>query len=134
MCRPHFCVRYRNYCTAMSSSAFAWFLAFSAAIPLYLYSELVELQMASAIRRTRFVCIAKWPSLSSARWYIIFSSILIFVLPLSLMIYFNYHILKKLREALLCSKRMKRASQTRVPYHRVTRLVLWVVIFHAVCW
>lgn len=29
---------------------------------------------------------------------------------------------------------MRRASSSRAPYHRVTRLVLWVVIFHVICW
>lgn len=66
--------------------------------------------------------------------YISFSSILIFVLPLALIIYFYYHILNKLREALKGSKRMRRAASSRAPYHRVTRLVLWVVVFHVICW
>uniref|UniRef100_A0A1I7VQ46 G_PROTEIN_RECEP_F1_2 domain-containing protein n=1 Tax=Loa loa TaxID=7209 RepID=A0A1I7VQ46_LOALO len=50
------------------------------------------------------------------------------------MTYFNYHVLKKLRKALRNSKRLKRTSKSRAPYHRVTRLVLCVVIFHAACW
>lgn len=29
---------------------------------------------------------------------------------------------------------MRRASSSRAPYHRVTRLVLWVVIFHLISW
>lgn len=134
MCRPNLCARYRNYRTAISSSTIAWCLAFSAAIPLYLYSEIVELRIHGSSDLTKPVCIAKWPSSISARWYITFSSILIYVLPLVLMSYFNYHILKRLREALRGSRRMRRASKSRAPYHRVTRLVLWVVIFHAACW
>lgn len=135
MCRPNLCVRYRNYRTAISSSAIAWCLAFSAAIPLYLFSEVVELRKHNIANGfTKSVCIAKWPSSTSARWYITFSSIFIYVIPLVLMIYFNYHILKKLREALHGSRRLKRESKSRAPYHRVTCLVLWVVIFHVVCW
>uniref|UniRef100_A0A0R3RLV8 G_PROTEIN_RECEP_F1_2 domain-containing protein n=1 Tax=Elaeophora elaphi TaxID=1147741 RepID=A0A0R3RLV8_9BILA len=134
MCRPTICARYRNYRIAVSSSVIAWVLAFSAAVPLYLYSEVMELHTHSTGRLKRPVCIAKWPSLTSARWYITFSSILIYVAPLALMTYFNYHILKKLQQALRNSKRMKRTSKSRAPYHRVTRLVLCVVIFHAACW
>ncbi|TKR82892.1 hypothetical protein L596_016563 [Steinernema carpocapsae] len=29
---------------------------------------------------------------------------------------------------------MRRAASSRAPYHRVTRLVLWVVVFHVLCW
>lgn len=29
---------------------------------------------------------------------------------------------------------MRRAASSRAPYHRVTRLVLWIVIFHVICW
>ncbi|VDO55716.1 unnamed protein product [Brugia timori] len=134
MCCPMLCARYRNYCIAVSTSVIAWIVAFSAALPLYLYSEVIELQTYRTEELNRSVCIAKWPSLTSARWYITFSSILIYAAPLALMTYFNYNVLKKLRKALRNSKRMKLTSKSRAPYHRVTRLVLCVVIFHAVCW
>ncbi|KAL3990590.1 7 transmembrane receptor (rhodopsin family) protein [Acanthocheilonema viteae] len=134
ICCTAICARYRNYCIAISLSVIAWILAFSAAIPLYLYSEVVQLQTYGTGGPNRPVCIAKWPSLTSARWYITFSSILIYVAPLALMTYFNYHVLKKLQKALRNSKRMRRTSKSRAPYHRVTRLVLCVVIFHAACW
>uniref|UniRef100_A0A915PYB1 G-protein coupled receptors family 1 profile domain-containing protein n=1 Tax=Setaria digitata TaxID=48799 RepID=A0A915PYB1_9BILA len=134
MCRPDLCTRHRNYLMAVSVSGIAWILAFSAAIPLYLYSEVVQLRTHGITGLTRPICIAKWPSSTSARWYITSSSILIYVIPLALMTYFNYHVLTKLREALRRSKRMQRTSKSRAPYHRVTRLVLWVVIFHAACW
>ncbi|VBB26706.1 unnamed protein product [Acanthocheilonema viteae] len=134
ICCTALCARYRNYCIAISLSVIAWILAFSAAIPLYLYSEVVQLQTYGTGGPNRPVCIAKWPSLTSARWYITFSSILIYVAPLALMTYFNYHVLKKLQKALRNSKRMRRTSKSRAPYHRVTRLVLCVVIFHAACW
>lgn len=39
-----------------------------------------------------------------------------------------------MREALKSCKRLKRGAQSCAPYHRVTRLVLWVVIFHVICW
>uniref|UniRef100_A0A2K6VU71 G_PROTEIN_RECEP_F1_2 domain-containing protein n=1 Tax=Onchocerca volvulus TaxID=6282 RepID=A0A2K6VU71_ONCVO len=134
ICRKNLCSRYRNYRIAVFSSSIAWVLAFFAAIPLYLYSEVVELQTNGTGGLTRPVCIAKWPSLTSARWYITISSILIYVVPLALMTYFNYHVLKKLRKALRNNKRMRRVSQSRTPYQRVTRLVLCVVIFHVTCW
>uniref|UniRef100_A0AAF5RU66 G-protein coupled receptors family 1 profile domain-containing protein n=2 Tax=Wuchereria bancrofti TaxID=6293 RepID=A0AAF5RU66_WUCBA len=134
MCCPMLCARYRNYCIAVSTSVIAWIIAFSAAIPLFLYSEVIELQTYRTEELNKSVCIAKWPSLTSARWYITFSSILIYAVPLALMTYFNYNVLKKLRKALNNSKRMKLTSKSRAPYHRVTRLVLCVVIFHAACW
>ncbi|EJW77333.1 hypothetical protein WUBG_11757 [Wuchereria bancrofti] len=105
MCCPMLCARYRNYCIAVSTSVIAWIIAFSAAIPLFYILK-----------------------------YITFSSILIYAVPLALMTYFNYNVLKKLRKALNNSKRMKLTSKSRAPYHRVTRLVLCVVIFHAACW
>uniref|UniRef100_A0A915AUR3 G-protein coupled receptors family 1 profile domain-containing protein n=1 Tax=Parascaris univalens TaxID=6257 RepID=A0A915AUR3_PARUN len=54
--------------------------------------------------------------------------------PLALIVFFYYHILNKLREAVKGSKRLQRSSSSRAPYHRVTRLVLWVVVFHVICW
>ncbi|VDM14689.1 unnamed protein product, partial [Wuchereria bancrofti] len=100
MCCPMLCARYRNYCIAVSTSVIAWIIAFSAAIPLFLYSEVIELQTYRTEELNKSVCIAKWPSLTSARWYITFSSILIYAVPLALMTYFNYNVLKKLRKAL----------------------------------
>uniref|UniRef100_A0A1I8EEE2 G_PROTEIN_RECEP_F1_2 domain-containing protein n=1 Tax=Wuchereria bancrofti TaxID=6293 RepID=A0A1I8EEE2_WUCBA len=121
MCCPMLCARYRNYCIAVSTSVIAWIIAFSAAIPLFLYSEVIELQTYRTEELNKSVCIAKWPSLTSARWfvlYITFSSILIYAVPLALMTYFNYNVLKKLRKALNNSKRMKLTSKSRAPYHR----------------
>uniref|UniRef100_A0A915EPQ6 G-protein coupled receptors family 1 profile domain-containing protein n=1 Tax=Ditylenchus dipsaci TaxID=166011 RepID=A0A915EPQ6_9BILA len=66
--------------------------------------------------------------------YITFSSILIFALPLVLIVIFYYHIINKLREAVKNCKRMRRGASSRAPYQRVTKVVLWVVIFHVICW
>lgn len=66
--------------------------------------------------------------------YITLSSVLIFALPLILIVFCYYHILNKMREALKSCRRMRRGAQSRAPYHRVTRLVLWVVVFHVICW
>uniref|UniRef100_A0A0N4U8Z7 G_PROTEIN_RECEP_F1_2 domain-containing protein n=1 Tax=Dracunculus medinensis TaxID=318479 RepID=A0A0N4U8Z7_DRAME len=132
MCRTDFCPRYRNYYTAFVASLCAWIIAFCGAAPLYIYSEVVVIHM--QIGKMHRLCIAKWPSSSSAIWYIAFSSIIIFILPLFFIMFFYYHILKKLREAVISSKRMQRHSSSRAPYHRVTRLVLWIVVFHVICW
>ncbi|KHN73561.1 Somatostatin receptor type 5 [Toxocara canis] len=133
MCRADVCTRYRNYRVALVASAFAWSVAIGAAVPLYVFAEVAVLRFRGKTRSHR-LCIAKWPSSDTARWYITFSSILIFALPLVLIVFFYYHILNKLREALKGSKRLCRASSSRAPYHRVTRLVLWVVVFHVICW
>ncbi|KAI6227699.1 Somatostatin receptor type 5 [Aphelenchoides fujianensis] len=133
MCKPNFCARYRNYRVALGLSVLAWLLALTAAFPLFTYSS-VATAPHRAVRDLHRLCIIKWPSMESARWYVTFSSVLIFVLPLALIIFFYYHILSKLRQALKGHKRMRRAASTRAPYHRVTRLVLWVVIFHVICW
>jgi hypothetical protein len=135
MCKANLCSRYRNYRSAVFASVFAWSIAIAAAFPLYMYAEVVMLRMQPKDPRVSHqLCIAKWPSSDRARWYIAFSSILIFALPLVIIIYCYYHILQKLREALKGSKRLRRTSSSRAPYHRVTRLVLWVVVFHVICW
>ncbi|KAK0406902.1 hypothetical protein QR680_018878 [Steinernema hermaphroditum] len=133
MCKTNWCARYRNYRSAILASVVAWTVAVAAALPLYTFSEVVQLKF-RGFESTHKLCIAKWPNSESARWYITFSSILIFALPLALIVYCYYHIWNKLREALKGSKRMRRASSSRAPYHRVTRLVLWVVVFHVLCW
>lgn len=69
VCCPILCTQYRTYFIAVSSSVIAWVLAFAAAIPLYLYSEVVELQTYSTEGLNKPICIAKWPSLTSARWF-----------------------------------------------------------------
>jgi hypothetical protein len=131
MCRADLCARYRSYRCALTASAIAWTLALAAASPLFAFAELMELPRRGV---HALLCIAKWPSGESARWYIIFSSVLIFALPLGVIIFCYYHILGRLRDAVKGSRRLHRAPSSRAPYHRVTRLVLWVVVFHVICW
>ncbi|GMR33774.1 hypothetical protein PMAYCL1PPCAC_03969, partial [Pristionchus mayeri] len=133
MCRATWCARYRNYQTAIFLSVCAWFVAFLFALPLYTYADQVYVRFKET-GATVIYCIANWPNSNSARWYISISSICLFAAPMVFIIYFYYHILIKLREAVKGSKRLQRASSTRAPYQRVTRLVLWVVIFHVICW
>uniref|UniRef100_A0A914ZAN8 G-protein coupled receptors family 1 profile domain-containing protein n=1 Tax=Panagrolaimus superbus TaxID=310955 RepID=A0A914ZAN8_9BILA len=133
MCKSHWCSRYRTYRIAIGISIVAWFLSIFAATPLYVFSEVVLLRY-RFVDKVQKLCIAKWPSSESAKYYITFSSILIFALPLALIVFCYYHIINKLREALKGSKRLRRTSSSRAPYHRVTRLVLWVVVFHVICW
>ncbi|CAD5228788.1 unnamed protein product [Bursaphelenchus okinawaensis] len=133
MCRPSICARYRNYKVALALTCLAWTLAVAASFPLFAIAEVVMLRFRS-VENVHKLCIAKWPNSDAARWYITFSSILIFAIPLGLIIFFYYHILNKLRAAVKSNKRMRRSSSSRAPYHRVTRLVLWVVIFHVMCW
>ncbi|KAF7632308.1 G_PROTEIN_RECEP_F1_2 domain-containing protein [Meloidogyne graminicola] len=122
-----------NYRTAIALSLCAWIFAAASASPLYIFAEVAFLRLRS-IEKVHKLCIAKWPNSDVARWYITASSILIFALPLAVIIFSYYHIFIKLREALKSCKRMKRGANSRAPYHRVTRLVLWVVIFHVMCW
>jgi len=125
-------------------SLLAWMTAMVAASPLYVFSEVVVfivkpspahrlLQNQPNFTETK-LCLAKWPSPELARWYIAFSSVFIFVVPLLIITFCYYHILNKLREALKRCKRMRRGPAHRSTYHKVTRLVLWVVVFHAMCW
>ncbi|GMT33364.1 hypothetical protein PFISCL1PPCAC_24661 [Pristionchus fissidentatus] len=133
MCRANWCARYRNYQTAIFLSVVAWIIAFLFALPLYTYASQVYVRFKES-GATVIYCIANWPSSDSARWYISISSICLFAAPMVFIIYFYYHILIKLREAVKGSKRLQRSSSTRAPYQRVTNLVLWVVIFHVICW
>uniref|UniRef100_A0A7E4V173 G_PROTEIN_RECEP_F1_2 domain-containing protein n=1 Tax=Panagrellus redivivus TaxID=6233 RepID=A0A7E4V173_PANRE len=133
MCKSDWCSRYRNYRWAIGISCVAWVLAILAATPLYAFSEVVKLRYRT-FGIVQKLCIIKWPSSESAKWYITFSSVLIFAIPLVIIVFCYYHILNKLREALKGSKRLRRTSSSRAPYHRVTRLVLWVVVFHVICW
>ena len=133
MCKANWCSRYRTYRWAITLSLIAWFLSVLAATPLYAFSEVVMLRY-RFVDKVQKLCIAKWPSSEAAKWYITFSSVLIFAVPLVLIVFCYYHILNKLREALKGSKRMRRAASSRAPYQRVTRLVLWVVVFHVICW
>ncbi|KAL7079689.1 hypothetical protein ACQ4LE_001588 [Meloidogyne hapla] len=133
MCRSNWCARYRNYRTAIALSICAWIFAGASASPLYFFAEVAFLRLRS-VDKVHKLCIAKWPNSDVARWYITASSILIFALPLAVIIFCYYHIFIKLREALKSCKRLKRGASSRAPYHRVTRLVLWVVIFHVLCW
>uniref|UniRef100_A0A914M3V2 G-protein coupled receptors family 1 profile domain-containing protein n=1 Tax=Meloidogyne incognita TaxID=6306 RepID=A0A914M3V2_MELIC len=133
MCRSNWCARYRNYRTAIALSLCAWIFAGASASPLYFFAEVAFLRLRS-VEKVHKLCIAKWPNSDVARWYITASSVLIFALPLAVIIFCYYHIFIKLREALKSCKRLKRGANSRAPYHRVTRLVLWVVIFHVLCW
>ncbi|MFH4974697.1 hypothetical protein AB6A40_001406 [Gnathostoma spinigerum] len=133
ICKTNHCSRYRNYRTAVISCICAWLLAILAALPLYKYAGVIVIHF-HGYSNSHQLCIANWPSSRSARLYITLSSIGIYVLPLILIVNFYYRIVRKLREAVLCSKRMHRARSSRTPYHRVTRLVLWVVVFHVMCW
>ncbi|KAL3103260.1 hypothetical protein niasHS_002446 [Heterodera schachtii] len=139
MCKSNWCARYRTYRGAVLVSLAAWLFAALAASPLYFFAEVALLTLRSPVspanrRELHKLCIAKWPNSDVARWYITISSVLIFALPLAVIFFCYYHILSKLREALKSCKRMKRGASSRAPYHRVTRLVLWVVVFHVLSW
>ncbi|CEF62837.1 G protein-coupled receptor, rhodopsin-like family and GPCR, rhodopsin-like, 7TM domain-containing protein [Strongyloides ratti] len=132
MCLSHLCSRYRTYKLAITASIIAWIIAFLAASPLYMYATVIQMKNYNGNIRT--LCIAKWPYQALSHYYVGILTILIYIIPLILIVYFYYHIIHKLREAVKSSKRLKRASKTRASYHRVTRLVLWVVIFHVISW
>uniref|UniRef100_A0A0K0ELY0 G_PROTEIN_RECEP_F1_2 domain-containing protein n=1 Tax=Strongyloides stercoralis TaxID=6248 RepID=A0A0K0ELY0_STRER len=132
MCLSHLCNRYRTYKLAITTSIIAWIIAFLGASPLYMYATVIKMKNYNGNIRT--LCIAKWPYQALSHYYVGTLTILIYIIPLILIVYFYYHIIHKLREAVKSSKRLKRASKTRASYHRVTRLVLWVVIFHVISW
>ncbi|CAJ0582910.1 unnamed protein product, partial [Mesorhabditis spiculigera] len=135
MCKPSVCARYRNYQTAIGLSLAAWMTALFISMPLYFVSEVMPIVIErNNERKLNLFCIVKWPGKEVARTYIGLSSISIFFIPLGIIVYCYYHILNKLREAVQGSKRLRRAGTTKAPYQRVTRLVLWVVIFHVICW
>uniref|UniRef100_A0A0N4ZTR4 G_PROTEIN_RECEP_F1_2 domain-containing protein n=1 Tax=Parastrongyloides trichosuri TaxID=131310 RepID=A0A0N4ZTR4_PARTI len=132
MCLSHLCNRFRTYKLAITASIIAWFIAILAASPLYMFASVIQMKNYNGNIRT--LCIAKWPYQALSHYYVGTLTILIYIIPLILIVYFYYHIINKLREAVKSSKRLKRASKTRASYHRVTRLVLWVVIFHVISW
>ena len=112
MCKANLCAKYRNYRTAVCIykspsplstptspfqtclSLLAWMTAMVAASPLYVFSEVVvfivkppahrlqSLQLHPPNYTDTKLCLAKWPSPDMARWYIAFSSVFIFVVPL----------------------------------------------------
>uniref|UniRef100_A0A0N5CB00 G_PROTEIN_RECEP_F1_2 domain-containing protein n=1 Tax=Strongyloides papillosus TaxID=174720 RepID=A0A0N5CB00_STREA len=132
MCLSHLCNRYRTYKLAITASIIAWLIAILGASPLYMYATVIQMKNYNGNIRT--LCIAKWPYQALSHYYVGTLTILIYIIPLILIVYFYYNIIRKLREAVKSSKRLKRASKTRASYHRVTRLVLWVVIFHVISW
>uniref|UniRef100_A0A0K0EZU5 G_PROTEIN_RECEP_F1_2 domain-containing protein n=1 Tax=Strongyloides venezuelensis TaxID=75913 RepID=A0A0K0EZU5_STRVS len=132
MCLSHLCNRYRTYKLAITASIIAWLIAILSASPLYMYATVIQMKNFNGNIRT--LCIAKWPYQALSHYYVGTLTILIYIVPLILIVYFYYNIIRKLREAVKSSKRLKRASKTRASYHRVTRLVLWVVIFHVISW
>uniref|UniRef100_A0AC35TPF7 G_PROTEIN_RECEP_F1_2 domain-containing protein n=1 Tax=Rhabditophanes sp. KR3021 TaxID=114890 RepID=A0AC35TPF7_9BILA len=124
MCLPE-CVKYRTYTISITLSCMTWMVSVVVASPLYYFSELMHFKGKENTINT--LCLVKWPTKDLGRLYIIGTSLLIFLIPLILIVYFYSHILAKMKEVLVRSKRMKRNSKTRAPYHRVTKLVLWVI-------
>ncbi|KAH7718406.1 CRE-NPR-16 protein [Aphelenchoides avenae] len=133
LCRPSIAARYRNYHVAVYATIVGWIVAFAAAMPLYVFAELARLRL-PLVSEEQLLCIARWPSPAAARGYIAVCSVLVFVIPLALIVFFYCRILRQLRSAIKSSKRMKRSASSRTPYQRVTRLVLWIIFFHGVCW
>ncbi|KAH7709678.1 CRE-NPR-16 protein [Aphelenchoides avenae] len=133
MCQPDFCARYRSYSRAVRLSIGAWIIAIAAASPLYIFSRvgvLVDDQ------KETYLCIASWPTIATARWYIGLSSVFVFAVPLALIVFCYYNIINKLRNAAKGRMRLanRLGAKRRSPYHKVTLLVLWVVVFHVLCW
>ncbi|VDD94848.1 unnamed protein product [Enterobius vermicularis] len=136
LCKPSW-RRFRSFYLAITLSMLAWTLSAVAASPVFLN---VDIRMNILINNsygntTRDECKTNFlQGRAFAGRYVFGTTIVIFFLPLSMIIYFYYHILIKMQQALQTNRRMSRSASSRAPYQRVTYFVLTVIFAHVFAW
>lgn len=129
VCHPISSTRYRSPFVSRIVSTCAWTTSALIMLPVMLYANTIEKEENSS----RMSCIIEWPhehEESSGSTFTLYSLILGFAIPLSLILVFYYLVLRKLRTV---GPKTKSREKKR-SHRKVTKLVLTVITVYIMCW
>lgn len=128
VCHPISSPRYRTPFISRLVSLLAWSTSALLMLPIMLYATTIERE-----NNKRTSCIIEWTESEEpggGSTFILYSLILGFAIPLSLILGFYYLVLKKLRTVGPKNK----SKEKKRSHRKVTKLVLSVITVYVLCW
>lgn len=127
VCHPISSPRYRSPFVSRVVTAVAWTTSAMIMLPVMLYATTIEKD------NNMITCNIEWPADNehgSGTTFILYSLILGFVIPLSLILIFYYLIILKLRTVGPKNK----SKEKKRSHRKITKLVLTVITVYILCW
>ncbi|XP_062564458.1 somatostatin receptor type 2-like [Armigeres subalbatus] len=127
VCHPISSPRFRTPLVSKIVSFFAWTTSALIMLPVMLYANTVHRD------KGKISCNIVWPSenaSNSGTTFTLYSLILGFAIPLSLILMFYYLVIRKLRTVGPKSK----SKEKKRSHRKVTKLVLTVITVYVLCW
>lgn len=127
VCHPISSPRFRTPLVSKIVSAIAWTASAMIMLPVLLYSNTIPRE------KDKLSCNIVWPSENagnSGTTFTLYSLILGFAIPLSLILMFYYLVIRKLRTVGPKSK----SKEKKRSHRKVTKLVLTVITVYVLCW
>lgn len=127
VCHPVASPRYRSPFVSKVVSAVAWTASAIIMLPVMLYATTIEKES------KRMTCNIKWPEAKedgSGTTFTLYSLILGFAIPLTLILGFYYMVLRKLQTVGPKTK----SKEKKRSHRKVTKLVLTVIAVYILCW
>lgn len=127
VCHPVSSTRYRSPFVAKIVAAFAWTASAVIMLPVMLYATTIEKES------KKMTCNIEWPQdneAGSGTTFTLYSLILGFAIPLSLILTFYSMVLRKLQTV----GPKTRSKEKKRSHRKVTKLVLTVITVYVLCW
>ncbi|XP_053676010.1 somatostatin receptor type 5-like [Anopheles nili] len=127
VCHPISSPRFRTPFVSKVVSAIAWTASALIMLPVMLYANTIHRE------KDKMSCNIMWPSetgANSGSTFTLYSLILGFAIPLTLILMFYYLVIRKLRTVGPKSK----SKEKKRSHRKVTKLVLTVITVYVLCW
>ncbi|XP_058065401.1 nociceptin receptor-like [Anopheles bellator] len=127
VCHPISSPRFRTPLVSKVVSAIAWTASALIMLPVMLYANTIHRE------KNKMSCNIMWPSetgANSGTTFTLYSLILGFAIPLSLILMFYYLVIRKLRTVGPKAK----SKEKKRSHRKVTKLVLTVITVYVLCW
>ncbi|XP_058128175.1 somatostatin receptor type 1-like [Anopheles ziemanni] len=127
VCHPISSPRFRTPLVSKVVSALAWTASALIMLPVMLYANTIQRE------KDKMSCNIMWPSetgANSGTTFTLYSLILGFAIPLTLILMFYYLVIRKLRTVGPKSK----SKEKKRSHRKVTKLVLTVITVYVLCW
>lgn len=129
VCHPISSPRYRTPFISKIVSLLAWSMSAIIMLPVMLYANTLEKE-----NKQKTSCIIEWPededAGGSGTTFILYSLVLGFAIPLSLILAFYYLVLRRLRTVGPKNK----SKEKKRSHRKITKLVLTVITVYVLCW
>lgn len=132
VCHPISSTRYRSPFVSRVVSAAAWTASALIMLPVMLYANTIE-KFDPLNHHRMMSCIIEWPhdhEQGSGFTFTLYSLILGFAIPLSMILIFYYLVLRKLQTV----GPKSRSKEKKRSHRKVTKMVLTVITVYILCW